>query len=501
MAGKALFLGIDAGTQSISVAVYDSSGSMISEVTRRYPTDYLEDGQILQDPADWIEGLLTALRHVVSTLTAEQKNMLSSCTVCATSSTVVSLDRNLQPIEKAKMWMDVTASDQAGQINRTNHEQLTRCGGEVSPEWLIPKILWLKQENPQQYDDTAIFVEQLDYINYMLTGVICSSACNAICKANYGPDSYAQDFMEIVGFEDYQTKLPKTILSVGSPVGLIRKEILDTVGLPDKEIIVYQGGIDAHIALIGMGVVRANEMGMILGTSFVHFVLAENMPRQRLHGVWGPYENVLFPGYALIESGQVSASSLSLWYRSLFGIEGAGTFETLRSEAVKAGPGAEGLRALDHFAGNRTPYKDPLSSGLFFGLRLHHRREHIYRALLESVACGTRLIIENNEKQIGKIKRFVACGGVTQDEIWMQIIADMCRCDIEINRDHTNGGTLGCAMIGAVSSGIHQNYEAAAKKMVHQQKIIRHTDIDRAIYDDVYADYIHLYENNRNIRS
>ncbi|MEI8200876.1 MAG: FGGY-family carbohydrate kinase [Eubacteriales bacterium] len=487
------FLGIDFGTQSVRVGVVDEAGIIHAESECPYSTEYSESGWVTQSPASWWNSFITASKSALSGITSEEKNKIHAAAVCATSSSVVMLDSMGNTLGDSMLWMDIRAREQAQRINNTHASVLNKCGGEVSPEWLLPKVLWIKENTPEDYNRAQIIFEQLDYINYRLSGVLCASACNAVCKGNYDIDSGFDDsFMKEIGLEDYREKLALNVLQLGSKIGQLNQAALDSIGLQGAEINLYQGGIDAHVAMYGMGVVDINRMAMIMGTSFVQFVLADKAPE--MNGIWGPYRGAMSGDEYLLECGQISAGSLVKWFKQISNIQGANPYDVMMDEADAAGIGANGLRVLDYFQGNRTPYKNPDAKGVIYGLTLQHTRGHIYRALLESVACGARLIVDNFENNGIPIDRITVCGGVTRDPLWLQIIADVTGKNLIINDNTHAGGVMGCALIGAVGEGIYSGFTEAAASMTHVKRTILSDTNRHTLYEPVYRDYIQLYE-------
>ena len=160
--------------------------------------------------------------------------------------------------------------------------------------------------------------------------------------------------------------------------------------------------------------------------------------------------------------------------------------------------GSEGLIVGDNFQGNRTPYKDADATGMIFGLRMKHTAKHIYRAILEGISYGTRNIIDNFDSQGYKISEIVACGGVTKNEPFLQIISDVTSKKIVVNED-AQGGTLGCAVIGAAASQYDGDFLTATNKMVHRAKEVVPNNANKKVYDSGFEKYKDLYESTKHI--
>ena len=156
-------------------------------------------------------------------------------------------------------------------------------------------------------------------------------------------------------------------------------------------MLVVQGGSDAFIGVIGLGVTEPGEMALITGSSHLHIGIADRVVHKP--GVWGTYMDGVYPGKPIIEGGQTSTGSVIAWFKRHFAEHTS--WETLNEGAAAVPPGAEGLLVLDHFQGNRTPYTDALSRGAITGLTLKHTPAHVFRAIIEGICLGTRLITDS----------------------------------------------------------------------------------------------------------
>lgn len=493
---KKLFVGIDTGTQGVRIGVADEKGNIITAHEKKWETEYPMPGWAEQDAEIWWNTIEETFGLCCEDLTDEQKASLIACAVCATSSTVLPIDEQGNPMAKAMMWMDIRSRDIAEEINKGNYERLKACGGEVSPEWLIPKVLWIKRNQKEIYDKCWKLVEQLDWINYRLSGNLAASACNAVCKWNYSlSDGYDSSFFEQIGLCDYEEKIVTNVIRIGEEVGTVRKEWARKFGVnPGMKIV--QGCIDAHMAMFGVNAITEKKLAIIMGTSFVHLCLTKE--RTNVKGIWGPYDDAVIPGLRLLEGGQISASGVVNWFRKNFHIEGTNdnVYAKLMESVKDTDIGAEGVIVLDHFQGNRTPYKDPYSKGIIYGLTMKHTWKHIYRAVLESVAFGTHNIIKNFEEQGCEIDKIIACGGVTKDIGWIQIISDVTGKPIVITRE-SQAGVLGCCVVAAARGRCYNNFEMSANAMV-AEKITIFPDMNaHEKYKKVFNKYLRLYESLR----
>lgn len=492
---ESYFMGVDTGTQGVRIAVSDKKGNLLFEQEEKWDTVFPEVGWAEQNPADWWNAISAIMEKMETLLGREKMCRIKACCVCATSSTAFPVDNEGNPMRNALMWMDARSREEMDAINSTHHPVLDYCGKETSFEWMIPKALWLKHHEPEIYNSCYKIVEQLDWINYQLCGEWSSSICNTTCKWNYVSSlgGYQRDFFEQIGFEDYEEKLVTRVDKIGERVGFIRPELCEKYGF-SRDMEVVQGGIDAHMAMFGLDVLRPGKVGIIMGTSFVHLCLSEEKPD--MPGIWGPYDSAVLDHMWLLEGGQISASGLVNWFRQNFHIpeENGNPYARLLDIPDRIPIGADGVTVLDFFQGNRTPDKDASAKGVIFGLNVKHTWEHIYRAILEAVSYGTYNIISNYEKYEYMVDMITACGGVTKDAKWMQMISDVTGKPITVNRN-SQAGALGCCVVSASRGRCYGSFQEAAEQMVIPAKIIRPDMEKHQAYLPYFRKYLELYEN------
>lgn len=482
------FLAMDFGTQGVRVSLITKQGNLIDSCNSKYSITFPKPGLAEQNPNEWEKSFKEALHILFNHVDINTIHILS-CSISTTSSTVLPIDKQGKVLNNALMWMDCRSTGEADIINSKKYEIVKYSGGEVSTEWLIPKVLWFKKNMPELYSKAYRFIEELDYINYLLTGNLVCSFCNATCKANYVQDlgGWNDQYFISIGLEDYKDKINTNVVKVGGEVGFIKNSFCQQYGI-DYKIPVYQGCIDAYSGMIGLGVVRPGKLATIMGTSFVELCLGEKAVFQK--GLWGPYKDALIDGYSVYEGGQVSAGSIAKWYKNLFGNETSINFDSLSNEAKESGIGSNGVLALDFFQGNRTPYKNTKVRGEIKYLSLSSSRGDIYRALLESVAFGTKNTINHMSTTQREINGFVASGGVTKDDLWMEIISDVCGVPISLVDSRSYSGLMGSSLISSVSLGIYSNHEEAANNMITEVSVIEPNLKNTEQYKDIYERYL-----------
>jgi len=488
------FLGLDYGTQSLRCGIFDTRGNLIATSEKTHDTYYPQPGWALQRPSDWIEGLHAVIADCHETAGSDIFNRICGLSVCSTSSTVLAIGQDDMPLEDAILWMDVRAKDEATQINQTKHEVLQHCGGEVSVEWIVPKMMWLRNHNPKVFEQSKLIVEQQDYINHYLTGRWCSALNQATCKSHYVKEmgGFNREFFHGMGFNEFFDKANLDIVQQGDEIGTLRDTLCRQFHIR-SDVRVYQGCLDAYTNMLGLGVCNSGETGIVMGSSFVHLALVDKPVFQ--DGIWGPYRDALIPGLTCLEGGQISAASITKWFLREFGVSGDNPYDTMAEEASKVPIGSDGLITLDFFQGNRTPYKDPMAKGVIYGLSFSHTRGHIYRSILECVAFGTRNVFDAIEGGTQSIHEIRGCGGVTLNKLWLQIIADVTEKPIILTKCSDKAGVLGGAITAAVGHGVFASFAEACDNMVLTTNEIEPSQSATNAYMEYYEQYKELYKN------
>lgn len=487
-----MFIGVDFGTQGVRCGVISPKGDVITSFEKSYNTYYPKEGWAEQKPADWLEAFGEVLKGCLSDLSNEQRDSLKGISLCTTASTVLPVDNRGNALADAMLWMDIRSKKEAREITETKSETLKFCGGEISPEWFLAKALWIKRNRPEIYNEADRIVEFQDFINYFLTGKWAASICQATCKATY-VEEYGQwdsNLMSEIGLEDYREKFNLNVLRLGEKVGELRQDLANEFGI--GRIPVYQGGVDAYIGLLGVGVCRPGDIGIAMGTSFVQLALTDKLHFSEK--LWGPYNNAIVPGLFALEGGQISAGSITKWFIKEFHVEGDNKYMVMADEAATIEPGSDGIVVLDSFQGNRTPYKDPGARGVFYGLTLAHTRAHMYRAVLESVAFGTRNVIESIEEAGVPINRIFTFGGVTKNDFWIQMIADVAGYDLTLVENFSHVSLIGCAVIAAYGSKTYDSIDQAAGNMIRVSGTVRCRPEEKAKYEKSFEKYKALYQ-------
>jgi FGGY-family pentulose kinase len=498
MGNDPLLLGLDVGTQSIRAALVDPTGRTLSYGVAPLDTTYPRPAWAEQDPAQWWSAAREAVGKAVASAGVKPERVVGiglDCTAC----TVVACREDGTPLRPALLWMDQRSHREAEAIGVTGDPALKYVSGRVSPEWMLPKALWLKRHEPEAFDLADRIVECTNWFMFTLTGEWTLSLNHCAVKWNYArPEGgWPTALIHAVGLDDLLGKWPDRIMPLGQGGLTLSRAAAGQLGL-NPGTPVAQGGIDAYLGMIGMGATSAGDVAVIVGSSTCH--LAQSKAGVFGSGAAGCYPDATVEGLYTLEAGQTATGSILDWYRRHFAgsqqrdaeARGVNVYEILDEQAAATPPGAEGLVVRDDWQGNRSPYKDPKARGAIVGLSLAHGPGHIFRSLYEATACGTRHILEDAAEHGLDVSRIIVGGGGAKSTLWMQIHADVLQRPIHLPRE-TESCALGSAMTAAVGAGLFADLDAAAREMVALDRVVEPDRRNLAAYDDLFARYVRLY--------
>ena len=499
MAHSEYLLGIDVGTQSVRAAVIDLNGHTLAFGVSQLLTNFPQPGWAEQNPSEW----WTAIQEAVSK--ALELAQISGAAIRgigldSTACTVVACQSDGKAIIPALLWMDQRSASEAAEIDATFDDSLKYVSGRVSPEWMLPKALWIKRHAPEVYAQADRIVECTNWLMHQLTGEWSLSLNHCAVKWNYAraEGGWPLKLMEKVGIADLEGKWPTDMIPLGGGACRLSASAANWLGL-QAGTPVAQGGIDAYLGMIGLGATMEGDVALIIGSSTCH--LAQSKIPLFGSGWAGSYPDATVEGLYTLEAGQTATGSILDWYRRHFAgseqnqadLLGISIFSLLDQKAATAPPGSDGILIRDDWQGNRSPFKNPSARGAITGLTLAHGPGHIIRAIYESTALGTRQILEDGVSHGLNLKRIVAGGGGVKSQLWMQIQADVLQRPITLTRD-PESCALGSTMAAAIAAGLFLNFEEAAAQMVKLERVVEPDPGRSAAYNELYDRYIELYQ-------
>ncbi len=531
-------IGVDFGTESgRAVLVATRTGEEIASsvypyqngvIDRALPlendTVELDPEWALQDPEDYIRTLQRTIPAVLKKAGVKAANVIgigidfTACTMLPTQNNGTPLcmvpEFRRNPHAWVKLWKHHAAQPEADIINTAARERnenwLDRYGGKISSEWFFSKAFQILDEAPEIYAAADRLIEAADWVIWQLTGQEKRNSCTAGYKAmwskreGYPPNDYFASLDPRLK-NVIDSKMSRNIYPIGDKAGELTAQAAQWTGLQEGTAVAI-ANVDAHVSVPAASVTETGRMVMIMGTSICHMLLGEE--ERNVEGMCGVVEDGIIPGLFGYEAGQSGVGDIFAWfinncipeeYHQKAQQRSLGIHQLLEEKAVRQKPGAHGLLALDWWNGNRSVLVDVDLSGLLIGATLRTKPEDIYRALIESTAYGTRVIIEAFEKNGVNVNELVACGGLPEkNKMLMQIYADVTGRDFKVSASQQTPA-LGSAMFGAVAAGRQAGgYDSifdAAKHMARlKNEVYRPNPTCQKIYDQLYAEYVRLYD-------
>ena len=492
------FLTADGGTESLRARVYDVSGDCLGSVAIPYETKFKSGARAEQDPEDWWRAFVQASRQAIAKSKVDAGAIDAIC-FATTSCTVVALDKAGKPLRPAIIWMDVRADKEAADVLATGDPALIiNSGGQgpVSAEWMIPKALWLARNEPRVFEAADTICEYQDFLVHRLTGERAASLNNVSLRWHYSTDrgGWPVSLLEKLGLSVLLEKWPARVIAPGEVVATLSAGAAQELGLSER-VKVVQGGADAPIGMIGLGVAKPGQLALITGSSHLQFGVSDTPFHAR--GIWGTYPDMVYPKRYIVEGGQTSTGSIVAWLGRM--MNGTMNLEELNRKAATLEPGSDGLLVQDHFQGNRTPHTDALSRGAIVGLTLAHEPHHIFRAIMEGIAFGTRAILDAMSDAGYRGQEITVGGGASASDLWLQIHADTAGLPVCVPASR-DAPSVGAAVLTARGAGHFATIDEGIAAMVKPGKRIEPRAREAARYAELYQQYRALYPALKSVR-
>ena len=523
-------VGVDFGTLSArALVVRVSDGAELGTAVHEYAHGVIADklpatqaelppDWALQDPADYTEALAKTVPAAIADAGVDPAQVIgiatdftaSTCMPVTSGGTPLCQLPGLssRPHAYPKLWKHHAAQPHADRINSLAHERkepwINRYGGKISAEWQFAKALQVLDEDPDLYQKADRWIEAADWIVWQLCGAETRNACTAGYKGIFQGGHYpSEDFLAALdpGFATFaKDKLEHPISPLGGRAGDLTPAAAARLGLPEG-IAVAIGNVDAHGTFPAAGPIAPGKMIAIMGTSTCHVM--NHTELVEVPGMCGAVDGGIVAGLWGYEAGQSSVGDIFGWFTDQAAPaeisdaarrRGISVHELLTEEAATQPPGRHGLVALDWLGGNRSVLVDVGLSGAIVGLTLATRPHEIYRALLESTAFGTRMIIDTFNGSGVPVTELVVAGGLIKNSLLMQIYADVTRRPLTVITSE-QAPALGAAIHAAVAAGAYPDVPAAAAAMGRARPNGYLPDAARAdVYDQLYAEYVQLHD-------
>jgi len=482
------FLGIDTSTTSSKALLIDERGDVIAVASSPHTLQTPRPLWSEQDPREWWEAVSASIRSVL------EKAGIRGEQVAAVGLTgqmhgLVLLDEAGDVLRPAILWNDQRTQSQCDEIHQIiGRERFIQITGNVAlTGFTAPKILWVKENEPEIYARAKHVLLPKDYIRYQLTGEYAMDKADGAGTVLF--DLRRRDWSEevLAALEIPRAWMPKTFEGP-EPTGCVTEEAASLTGLKAGTPVAAGGGDQAAQA-IGVGAVEPGIVGLSVGTSGVVFATTPSAliePEGRLHAFCHAV-----PGMWHFMGVMLSAAGSLQWYRDTVA-PGVG-FDDLLVQAEEIPAGSEGLQFLPYLTGERTPYPDPLARGAFIGLTVRHGRAHMTRAVLEGVSFGLKdsfTLIQN--AGLGAITQVRASGGGAKGALWRQILASVLGAEL-VTVNTTEGAAYGAALLAGVGAGAWRDVKSACEACIKITGSTLPDPLQVETYQRAYSLYQELY--------
>ncbi|HEU5139645.1 MAG TPA: xylulokinase, partial [Bacillales bacterium] len=475
-------IGVDLGTSAVKVLLVNQAGEVCHSVSKDYPLIQEQSGYSEQDPEQWVDKTLVALRELVDQAGVPAE-AIEGLSFSGQMHGLVLLDEEQQVLRNAILWNDTRTTAQCRRIEDRLGERLFEVTKNPALEgFTLPKLLWVQEQEPETLAKTSVFLLPKDYVRYRLTGQLHSEYSDA--AGTLMLDVAAQTWSrEICEAFDLDLSLCPPLVASHECVGTVLPDVAEHTGLSNSTP-VFAGGADNACGAVGSGILSQGETMCSIGTSGV--VLSYEQDRTKDSGgalhffnhaqeeAWYAMGVTLGAGYSLN------------WYKETFAPDQ--DFDALLSGLEKVPVGANGLLFTPYLAGERTPHADADIRGSFIGMDGSHRRQDFVRAVVEGITFSLNESLEIMRRSGQSIDKVIAIGGGAKNETWLQIQADVFNADV-VQLENEQGPGMGAAMLAAYGCGWFGSLAACAEAFVKRSRVIHPIPEHVAQYRSLFAIY------------
>ena len=477
-----LYIGVDLGTSAVKLLLMDENGKIKNIVSKEYPLSFPNPGWSEQNPKDWFEKSMEGIRELTKDC---DKSQVQGISFGGQMHGLVVLDDEDEVIRPAILWNDGRTTKETDYLNTViGKETLSKYTANIAfAGFTAPKILWMKENEPELFAKINKIMLPKDYLAYKLSGTFCTdySDASGMLLLDVQNKCWSQEMIDICGIREEQ--LPKLFESY-EVVGSLKQEIAEELGL-SKTVKVIAGAGDNAAAAVGTGTVGDGRCNLSLGTSGTIFISSKQFgvdENNALHS----FDHA--DGYYHLMGCMLSAASCNKWWMD----EIIGTKDYRKEQAAIDKLGENKVYFLPYLMGERSPHNNPNARGTFIGLTMDTTRADMTQAVLEGVAFAIRDSFEVAKSLGIKIERTKICGGGAKSPLWRKIIANVLNIKVDIIKAE-EGPALGGAMLAAVANGEFASVEEAAEKIVEVVDTIEPEQELAAKYEEQYRKFAKIY--------
>lgn len=479
-----LYIGIDLGTSASKFLLVDEVGRVLNTVTKEYPLSFPRPGWSEQDPAHWWQACLAGVPELLAGFDAKQ---VAGIGVGGQMHGLVALDAAGNVLRPAILWNDGRTAAQVDYLNETvGNDKLSAWTGNIAfAGFTAPKLLWMRQNEPDLFARIAKILLPKDYLVYRLTGVHATdySDASGTLLLDVAHKRWSSKMLDLCGVTEAQ--MP-TLFDSWQPVGTLTAAAAAALGLP-TDVVVCAGAGDNAAAAIGTGTVGEGRCNISLGTSGTVFISSEQFrvdPHNALHAFAHADGGFHLMGCML------SAASCNKWWME--DILHDGDYAAAQEAIVPEKLGRSHVFYLPYLMGERSPINDTNARAVFLGMTMDTTRADMTQAMLEGVAFALRDSVEIARSLGLDISRSTLCGGGSRSPLWRTILANVLGIPLDLPATEQGPG-YGAALLALVACGRYRNVAEVSRAMLHIQATVQPDPELTALYDARYAEFKQIY--------
>ena len=477
-----LYIGIDLGTSAVKLLLMDETGKIHNIVSREYPLYFPHPGWSEQEPEDWYVQTMEGIRELICDC---DKAQIAGISFGGQMHGLVVLDDQDKVIRPAILWNDGRTAEETDYLNQViGKEKLSQYTANIAfAGFTAPKLLWMRNKEPELFGKIAKIMLPKDYLAYRLTGVHCTdySDASGMLLLDVEHKCWSGEMMDICGVREEQ--LPKLYESYEA-VGTLKADAAEELGL-SAQVKVIAGAGDNAAAAVGTGTVGDGRCNISLGTSGTIFISSRSFgvdENNALHS----FDHA--DGYYHLMGCMLSAASCNKWWMDE--ILKTKDYSAEQENIVKLGENQ--VFYLPYLMGERSPHNDPKARAVFIGMTMDTTREEMTQAVLEGVAFGLRDSLEVARSLGISITRTKICGGGAKSPLWKKIIANVMNLKVDVIESE-EGPSYGGAILAAVGCGEFASVEEAASKLVKVVDTVEPEPELVAKYEERYQKFRKIY--------
>jgi xylulokinase len=484
-------IGVDLGTSAVKILLVNQKGEVCKEVSKSYPLIIEKSGYSEQNPEEWVEKTTVGLKELIQQFDGDI-NAIEGISFSGQMHGLVLLDENNQVLRNAILWNDTRTTKECQEIYTVvGRERLLEVTKNPALEgFTLPKILWVKEYEPEIFQRASVFVLPKDYLRYRLTGNIHMEYSDAAgtLLLNVAKRDWSGEVLDAFGLS---ADLCPALVESHAFVGTISAEFAQATGLSEA-VKVFAGGADNACGAIGSGILSEGKTLASIGTSGVVLSYEERNDLDfegRVHYFNHGEENTYYTMGVTLAAGY----SLS-WFKDTFAKED--NFEQFLTGVDEVPAGSNGLLFTPYIVGERTPHADSTIRGSFIGIDAAHERKHFARAVLEGITFSLNESIEIFRSTGKTIDSIVSIGGGAKNDTWLQMQADIFNAKIE-KLTSEQGPGMGAAMLAAYGCGWYPSLKECAEEFIQTAKTYYPIQENVEAYKKLFTIYSQVYSQTK----